>query len=152
MNKNGYFGIGIERGKNEFNYWSLFRTAQILEASFLFVIGARFRKGSPDTMSSYRHMPVFSYEDFDDFNNHRPFDCRLIGIELDEYAHDIVTYKHPKRAVYLLGAEDNGLSKRALQSCQDLIVLPGERSLNVSVAGSIVLYDRVAKNAAPKKE
>ena len=145
MNKSGYFGIGIERGKTEFNYWTLFRTAQIFEASFLFIIGAKFSVGAPDTMKSYRHMPVFSYKDFDDFQEHRPFDCRLIGIELDKDAKDIITYKHPKRAVYLLGSEDNGLSRKAKEACQELIILPGERSLNVSVAGSIVLYDRIAK-------
>jgi tRNA G18 (ribose-2'-O)-methylase SpoU len=152
MNKSGYFGIGIERGKTEFNYWTLFRTAQILDASFLFTIGAKFKPGAPDTMCSYKHMPVFSYSDFEDFNNHRPYNCKLIGVELHPESKSIVTYKHPKRAIYLLGSEDNGLSRNARDNCQELIILPGERSMNVSVAGSIVLYDRVAKNTASKKE
>ena len=145
MNKNGFFGIGIEHGKTEYNYWTLFRTAQLFEADFLFVIGARFKPGSPDTMCSYRHTPVYSYADFKDFNNHRPFNCRLIGVELDNMATSLNKFKHPKQATYLLGAEDHGLSKSALEHCQELIKLPGERSLNVSVAGSIVLYDRISK-------
>ena len=45
----------------------------------------------------------------------------------------------------LLGAEDHGLSKAALARCQHLVQLPGRASLNVAVAGSIVLYDRHAK-------
>ena len=152
MNDKGYYGIGIERGKTEFNYWTLFRTAQILDASFLFVIGPKFKPGAPDTMCSYRHMPVFSYIDFDDFSQHRPYDCRLIGIELHPSAVSIIEYEHPKRCIYLLGSEDNGLSRRAQDACQELIILPGERSLNVSVAGSIVLYDRVAKKSRLPKE
>ena len=147
MKDNGYCGIGIEKGKTKFNYWTLFRTAQILDADFLFVIGARFKKHSADTMCSYRHIPVYSYDDFEDFNSHRPYDCKLIGVELTENAVEVSEYKHPKKAIYLLGAEDHGLSSKALKSCNEIIKLYGERSLNVSVAGSIVLYDRVSKGS-----
>lgn len=108
MKKNGFYGIGIEHAKTEFNYWSLFRTAQILDADFMFIIGQRFKVHSADTMKSYRHIPVYSYTDFEDFNNHRPFDCKLIGVEMVDYAIEISQYNHPKRAIYLLGAEDKG--------------------------------------------
>jgi tRNA G18 (ribose-2'-O)-methylase SpoU len=145
MKDKGFYGIGIEQGKTEYNYWTLFRTAQILNANFLFVIGARYKRGAPDTMCSYRHIPTYSYIDFDDFNEHRPFDCKLIGIELTENTIEVSNYIHPKNAIYLLGAEDHGLTTQALRSCQDIIKLYGERSMNVSVAGSIVLYDRYSK-------
>ena len=145
MNKSGYFGIGVECMKNVINYGTLFRTAQIFEADFLFLIGKRFKMQSSDTMKSWRHMPLYEYKDFNDFNTHRPYNCKLVGIELDEKATPIQQFKHPKQALYLLGAEDNGLSKEALKHCQELIVLPGERSLNVSACGSIVLYDRISK-------
>lgn len=145
MKDSGYYGIGIERGKTEYNYWTLFRTAQILDADFLFIIGARFNPHPADTMCSYRHIPTYSYKDFSDFNDHRPYDCRLVGIEMLSDAIDLKKYTHPKRAIYLLGSEDNGLSANARRHCSDVIKLYGERSLNVSVAGSIVLYDRITK-------
>lgn len=145
MKKNGYYGVGIEHAKTKFNYWSLFRTAQILDADFLFLIGARFTQHSADTMKSFRHIPVFSYENFNDFNSHRPYDCKLIGVEMVDNAIEISGYKHPERAIYLLGAEDHGLTNLAIDNCQELIKLYGERSLNVAVAGSIVLYDRMTK-------
>lgn len=145
MNKDGYYGIGIVHGKSEFNYWSLYRTAHILGAKFLFIIGKRFKIHSADTSKSYLHIPVFHYEDFDDFNNHRPYNCPLIGIELCDRAKMLKDFSHPKRAIYLLGAEDHGLSPDQLNNCQDIVKLPGEESLNVAVAGSIVLYDRFVK-------
>lgn len=145
MKKNGFYGIGIEQGKNSFNYWTLFRTAQILDADFLFTIGKRFKPGAPDTMKAWRHVPVYSYDDFQDFQQHRPYSCRLIGIEMCEKAVNMNSFSHPKNCIYLLGAEDNGLSKDALGSCDGYIKLFGERSFNVSVAGSIVLYDRYQK-------
>ncbi len=142
MRKNGYYGVGIVNGKTEFNYWSLFRTAQILDAYFLFTIGERYKIHAADTMKSYRHMPVFNYKDFDDFNNHRPYDCVLVGVETGENSTILDEFDHPKRAIYLLGAEDNGLPKKAIEKCQYLVKLHGDRSMNVSVAGSIVLHDR----------
>jgi tRNA (guanosine-2'-O-)-methyltransferase len=66
---------------------------------------------------------------------------------MDERSIPLKDFKHPKSACYLLGAEDHGLTKKAMEACQELILLPGENSLNVSVAGSIVIYDRIAKAA-----
>ena len=147
MKQKGYFGIGCMGMKTADNYGTLFRTAQIMGADFIFLIGARFKKQASDTMKSWRHLPLFEYDDFADFNKHRPYDCRLVGVELTDTATPIEDYKHPKQACYLLGAEDNGLSKEAIEACQDIVILPGERSMNVAVAGSIVLYDRVVKRA-----
>lgn len=146
MRDNGYFGIGCMGMKSSDNYGTLFRTAQIFEADFIFLIGCRFKHQVTDTMKSWRHMPLFEYKDFADFNDHRPHDCRLIGIEMTPMSTLIADFKHPKQACYLLGAEDHGLSPEAIAACQETVVLPGIRSLNVSVAGSIVLYDRLAKS------
>ena len=145
MKQNGYFGIGCLNMKTSMNYGTLFRTAQILGADFIFLIGSRFKKQPTDTMKSFRHLPLYEYKDFKDFNEHRPYGCQLIGIELMETATPIKKFKHPKQACYLLGSEDNGLTKEAIQNCQELVYLPGERSLNVSVAGSLVLFDRIQK-------
>lgn len=146
MKQHGYFGIGCLNMKTSMNYGTLFRTAQIMGADFIFLIGSRFKRQASDTMKSWRHLPLFEYDSFEDFQKHRPYDCKLVGIELMESATPIGEFKHPKQACYLLGAEDNGLTKEAIEACQEIIYLPGERSLNVSVAGSIVLYDRITKN------
>ena len=142
----GYYGIGCINMKTHQNFGTLFRTAQILDADFLFLIGSRFERQPTDTMKSWRHIPTFTYRTFEDFNNHRPYDCMLIGIELMEGAEKLTNFVHPERACYLLGAEDSGLTKEAISKCQSIIYLPGERSMNVSVAGSIVLYDRYVKS------
>lgn len=145
MRKSGYFGIGCLNMKTSMNYGTLFRTAQVFGADFIFLIGCRFKTQASDTMKSWKHIPAFTYKDFADFNDHRPHDCKLIGIELIQSATPLKQFIHPKQACYLLGAEDNGLTKEAIAACQEIIYLPGEHSLNVSVAGSIVLYDRISK-------
>jgi len=139
-----FFGIGIENGKTRFNYGTLFRTATIFNADFLFTIGRRFDRQNSDTVQSWTRLPVFSYKDFDDFNSHRPYSCKLIGVELDDKSIPLSEFVHPKQAVYILGAEDHGLTSKARLACQEIVELPGSECLNVSVAGSIVLYDRVS--------
>lgn len=145
--KRGFFGIGIENIKAKANYGTLFRSAQVFGADFIFTIGNRFKPQSSDTMKSFRHIPTFSFDDFRDFNTHRPYNCPLVGVELQTNATPLDEFMHPRQACYILGAEDHGLSPQAQEHCQRIIVLPGKRSLNVSVAGSIVMYDRIIKNA-----
>lgn len=146
MKNKGYFGIGCINMKSFQNYGTLFRTAQILDADFIFLIGNIFKHQPSDTMKSWRHVPTLVYNDFVDFNQHKPHECQLIGIELIDGATKLTEFKHPKQACYLLGAEDKGLTEEAISSCQEIIYLPGTRSMNVATAGSIVLYDRYIKS------
>ncbi len=77
--------------------------------------------------------------------NNIPYDCRLVGIEIDDKAEFLHEFQHPKRAIYLLGAENDGLPQEVRDKCHFLIKLPGNSSLNVGVTGSIVLHDRATK-------
>lgn len=141
----GFFAIGIEQGKTVENFGTLIRSAKILGATFVFTVGRRFKRQPSDTMSAWRTMPIFEFSTIDDLVSHLPYACLLIGVEIDERAKPIEDFTHPERACYILGSEDNGLSKHAIERCHTLIRLPGERSINVAAAGTVVLYDRVAK-------
>lgn len=146
MNHNrGYFAIGIEHGKTTHNLGTLWRSANIFGAAFIFTIGQRYKRQITDTLSTPKHIPLFSFESLNDLFKHLPYSCPLIGMELDKSSKPISTFKHPERACYLLGAEDHGLTKEALSKCHHIVQLPGEHSLNVAVAGSIVMFDRESK-------
>lgn len=141
----GFFGIGIQNTKNSMNIGTLWRSAQILEANFIFTIEKRYVKQESDTLKTPRHIPLYHYQDFNDFYEHMPYNCQLIGVELDKRAVTINQFNHPQRCVYLLGAEDNGLTSEALDKCHHIVQLPGEFCMNVSVTGSIIMYDRISK-------
>lgn len=142
----GYYGIGIEHTKSECNIGTLWRSAFLLGASFIFTIGKRYKKQSSDTLCTWRHLPLYHYETIEQFyETALPYDCMLIGVEMDERSVSISDFDHPQRAIYLLGAEDHGLTKATMSRCHQLIVLPGEFSMNVAVAGSIVMFDRINK-------
>ncbi|MCA0151706.1 RNA methyltransferase [Winogradskyella vincentii] len=139
---NEFFGIGIQNGKTPENLGVLWRSAQNLGASFIFTIGNRYAKQACDTHNAVKSMPYFHYESFEDFFNNLPKGARLVGVELTDKAEPLESFKHPRRCVYLLGAEDHGLSKEAIEKSHFLVKFSSQLSLNVSVAGSIVMYDR----------
>lgn len=145
VSNRGFYGIGIFGTKNELNVGTLWRTANLLGASWIFTIGRRYKAQSSDTMKTPRHVPLYEYLTFDDFKAHLPKDTRITAVELDASAEDLVSHEHLERTVYLLGAEDHGIPPEILKKCHKIVRLPGRRSMNVSVAGSIVLYDRLAK-------
>ena len=146
MANRGFFGIGIQHTKTEQNIGTLWRSASIMGASFIFTIGKRYKKQASDTMQSWRHIPLYNYETFEEFYKAIPYACQLIGIELDDKSEPIETFKHPERCIYLLGAEDNGLTKEAIDKCHKIVQLPGDYCMNVSVAGSIMMYDKLQKS------
>ncbi|GAA4310516.1 RNA methyltransferase [Nibribacter koreensis] len=142
----GYFGIGIFEPKHETNMGTLWRSASLLGASFIFTIGKRYKRQSTDTNKSWKEIPLYHYQDLEDFYQHLPYSCQLVGIEMDTKSVPVEQFVHPERCVYLLGAEDHGLTKTVLAKCHHLVQLPGETSLNVASAGSIILYDRHLKS------
>lgn len=144
----GYYGVGIYNMKTGINYGTLFRSAACFDADFLFLIGRRFEQQCSDTMKTQRHIPLFEYKDTDDFLEHRPYGCALVGVEVAVGARNICDVVHPERALYLLGPEDGSLPQTLLDKCQMVIRIPTRYCLNVAVAGSVVLYDRRVKQAA----
>jgi tRNA G18 (ribose-2'-O)-methylase SpoU len=143
--KRGYFGIGIENTKTKANIGTLWRSAFGLGAAFIFVIGNRYKKQASDTVKAMRHIPMYHYDTFEQFYENMPKDCQLIGVELHKRSRELSGYCHPERAIYLLGAEDNGLSDKAIVNCHSMVQFDSKQCLNVSVAGSIVMYDRNLK-------
>ncbi len=142
----GYFGIGIYKPKTEMNVGTLWRSAFNMGANFIFVIGARYKKQASDTVKAFMHIPFYEYVSWEDFKQHTPYNCQTVCIELDDRAKDLKNYVHPERAVYVLGAEDNGIPKEYLKGNQIVQINDCKYCLNVAVAGSIILYDRIIKN------
>ncbi len=137
-----FFGIGILHGKTPENLGVLWRTAQNLGASFIFTVGKRYANQASDTHNAVKSMPYYHYKNFEDFFNHLPKGVRIVGVEKTEKAENLEDFHHPRRCVYVLGSEDNGLTNEAIEKSHFLVQFQSQFSLNVAVAGSIVLYDR----------
>lgn len=147
MKKRGYFGIGIYQPKTTENMGTLWRSAFLFSADFIFTVGARYKKQPSDTPNTQLHVPLYNYTDFDDLIKHLPDGSQLVCIEMLDKAKSLKEMSHPERAVYLLGAEDYGIPEELTKGYQT-VYIPTERpfSMNVAVCGSLVLYDRSIKN------
>ncbi|MAG77382.1 MAG: rRNA methyltransferase [Colwelliaceae bacterium] len=141
----GFFGIGIVNNADELNIGTLWRSAYIMGASFIFTVDRKYKRQTSDVVNAWQKIPLYHYDDIEGLLANLPYDTQLIGVELDDSAKAIETFEHPHRCIYLLGNEQHGLPRQALDKCHQLVQLPGNYSLNVSVAGSIVMYDRTAK-------
>ena len=145
----GYYGIGVWHPKYGVNIGTLWRSAYTYGAAFLFTVGRRYHKQASDTYKSWRSIPLWHFDTLDDFFAHTLYSCPLVCVELADDAHDLRTFTHPERCVYLLGAEDHGLPE-ILMKHRTRLQIPSAlpNCLNVATAGSIILYDRYAKESA----
>ncbi len=130
------------------NAGTLIRTADAVGAS-----GVLFSEGCVDiynpktvrsTMGSLFHLPV--YDNVNDnvlsYMKEKGF-CVLSGA-LCENAKDYRSVKYPKKTVIVVGNEANGVSEDVLKLSDDAVIIPilgRAESLNVSVAGSILMYE-----------
>lgn len=140
----GFFGIAMYCPKTSHNWGTLLRTANLMGADFIATIGKRYKHQAGDTLKTTRHIPMYHYESFEEFYKHLPYGCQLIGVELTPDAQNLKDFNHPEQACYLLGAEDIGLPEQVMEKCHKIVKLEGRFSMNVAVAGSIILYHRVA--------
>lgn len=145
----GYFEIGIYHTKTISNIGTLWRSAYQLGASGIFTIGQRYPHQASDTLKTYRHVPMREFLTFEDFIKARPKDAKLVGIEMG--GDPLSKCNHPQQAIYLLGAEDNGLPDNIIKQCDMLVSIESLRteSYNVSIAGSLVMYQRYLTHNMP---
>jgi len=140
----GYFGIGIEEVSKPGNMGNLIRSAHAFGASFVFTIQPGFSKRElmkADTSATFDTLPYFQYDRHEDM--HMPLGCQLVVIELTDAAIALPSFRHPKRAAYVLGPEKESVSKNLQDRADHIIQIPMKFCVNVATAGAIVLYDRL---------
>ena len=147
----GFFGIGVYNAKSVENVGTLWRSAYQLGAAFLFTVGTRYRQQPTDTLRTDSRLPLFELDDWSAFVNFAPARAKWVAIEMG--GTPLAEFEHPHNAVYILGSEDAGLPPSILSACHEVVSIPSERysSYNVASAGSIVLYDRLAKKERRKE-
>lgn len=142
----GFFEIGIYRGKTPSNVGTLWRSASQMGATGIFTVGKRYPRQASDTVKACRHVPMREFTDIDDLLSGLPYGAPIVAVEMG--GKSLPSFNHPQQAVYLLGAEDHGIPASVLAKCHHVISLPSIRtnSYNVSVAGSLVMWDRLVKS------
>jgi tRNA G18 (ribose-2'-O)-methylase SpoU len=140
----GYFGIGVEGISKATNVGTLLRTAHAFGASFVFTVRAQYNRREgvrSDTSDTPLSVPTYHFAGLEDFR--LPLGCRLVGVEISEDAIELPSFRHPRQAAYILGGEREGLSPELQAHCDYIVKIPMRFSVNLGVAGSLVMYDRL---------
>lgn len=140
----GYFGIGVEGISKPLNVGNLLRSAHAFGAGFFFTVNPTVDMQDmrvSDTSGAFDHMPVYDFKSVDDMV--LPRGVSMVAVELTPDAVELPSFRHPLRAVYVLGPEKNNVSPAMLARCQHVIKIPMKFCINVGVAGAIVMYDRL---------
>lgn len=140
----GYFGMGVLGISKAMNVGSLLRSAHAFGASFVFTIAAAYARGEgklADTSDTPGSVPFYEFASLADFR--LPVGCSLVGIELTDEAIDLPRFRHPTSCAYVLGAERTSLPPEFLAGCEHVVKIPTRFSLNLALAGALVMYDRV---------
>lgn len=140
----GYFGIGVEGISKPGNVGNLMRTTHAFGGSFFFAIDpAADIEGTrnSDTSLSALNLPVHVWPEVAAMQ--LPVGCALVGVELTEAAIALPSFRHPRRAAYLLGPERGSLSPALTARCDHVVQIPMAFCVNVGIAGAIVMYDRM---------
>ena len=140
----GYFAIGAEGISKPMNLGALMRTANAFGASFVFSVNAEDRTKvayKSDTSRTFKTVPYYQWESIDEIV--LPRECQMVGVELTDEAVSLPEFKHPRMAAYVLGPERGSLSPEMQAKCAHIIKIPTNFCINVSLAGALVMYDRV---------
>ena len=144
----GYFGVGVDGISKPMNLGNLMRIANAFGASFFFTINAQVKlsDAQSDTSRTQGALPLYAYKNAAEFR--LPTGCRLVGVEITDDAVELPRFRHPQRAAYVFGAERLSLSPEILSRCEFVVKIPTRFSINVGMAGAIVLYDRLLSSGS----
>lgn len=140
----GYFGIGADRINKAQNVGALMRTAHAFGASFVFTVGETYNSRElkqADTSGTTGNLPYYRFDDPDSML--LPQGCSLVGVEITDDAIELPSFHHPKNAAYIMGPERGSLDPDLVARCDHVVKIPTRFSVNVSLAGGLVMYDRM---------
>ena len=140
----GYFAIGVEGVSKPLNVGNLFRSAHAFGASFVFTVAAAYSRAqgtTSDTSDTPGHLPFYRFPDVSSMI--LPDGCSLVGVELVDEAIPLPSFRHPRSAAYVMGPERGVLTPAMVERCDFVVRIPTAFSVNIGVAGAIVMYDRL---------
>ena len=108
--------IGIIGSKTPANVGTLWRSAALMGCQFIFTVGARYGKQATDTIQSWKQIPMWQFETFEDLQRAAPKEWQFVAVEMIDASEPVQAFNHPNLACYCLGAEDHGLPSEVLKA------------------------------------
>lgn len=157
--KTGLCWVLLEAIRSEGNLGSLIRTSEAIGGAGFILVGPRIDPYTPGvvraSMGALFRQAFIRTNDRSLRNWVRRHRCRVIGASPGGSA-DLHRFDYPRPTILVLGEERQGLSPAQRGLCTDLVRIPmvgTADSLNLAVAGSLLLYEvhrsRAARRGRP---
>jgi tRNA G18 (ribose-2'-O)-methylase SpoU len=142
------FSVAVVNMSKEMNIGSLLRTAHAAAARELLLVGEpSFNTYAAATADKWTDVTYL--ESTEDLVAHaRQEKMALVSVERDGRAVDLFAAAYPARPIFVFGAEKFGVPADVLDASALIVQIPQwglVPSLNVAAAGSVVIYDHLAK-------
>lgn len=143
------FVVGFENISGDFNKASGVRNSNAFMAKETWIIGNKRwdRRGAVGTQN-YIHLKYAKSLDEVYLNHPNIRDMKWVAVDNVPGAIPITNYDWSPETFMIFGEEARGVSPMALGMAEDVVMIPqlgSVRSLNVSVASGIIMYDYAAK-------
>jgi tRNA G18 (ribose-2'-O)-methylase SpoU len=143
------FVVGLENISGDFNKSTIIRSSNAFLAKQSWIIGNKRwdRRGAVGT-HNYIHLKYAPSLDYIYLHEPEIRDMRWVAVDNVPGAIPITQYQWKPETFMIFGEESRGISPMALGMAEDVVMIPqlgSVRSLNVGVAGGIVMYDYASK-------
>ena len=155
------FAVVLENLRSVYNVASIFRTADAVGASKIYLVGSsptpldRFGRERKDfakvALGAQNTVPWEYFESIKDaLDKLRKLGFSVIALEQDENSKSLSSFKAPEKLALVLGNEPSGIEQDTLKLCDNIVEIPmfgKKESLNVSVAFGVAAYCLKLKNS-----
>ncbi|MFA7440149.1 MAG: RNA methyltransferase [Sphingomonadaceae bacterium] len=145
-----------ERLRDPGNLGTLLRAADATAATAFLLVDACTDPTAPEavraSMGAFFTVPAIMCTSGEFLAWKQEHGAHLVGAALDPRAQDYRKTSWPDKSLILLGNEQAGLPEELKSACDELVIIPmlGKAdSLNVAMAGTVLLYAALAAQQAP---
>lgn len=138
--------IGLTNPKSPSNVGAVMRASGCYGVDEVIYTGQRYQqaaKFSTDTKNITKRIPLTAVESLIEAKSNG---VEIVCVELVEGATPLPVFKHPRKALYILGPEDGSISQQVVDKSDHVVYIPTIGCMNLAATVNVVLYDRLAKS------
>lgn len=139
--------LGLFNPKSPTNVGAVLRAAGCYRANEVRYVGERYDKAArfhTDTQGAGKAIPFKRVENIEEQICEN---TKIVCVELVEGAIPLPEFKHPEKALYVFGPEDNSIPQKVVSKADHVVYVPTVGCMNLAATVNVLLYDRLAKQS-----
>jgi tRNA(Leu) C34 or U34 (ribose-2'-O)-methylase TrmL len=149
--KTEFVCVGLTNPKSTSNVGSVMRAAGCYDVDEVLYTGRRYDRAAKlttDTKKVRIDIPLDNIESrgLNCLTQAFDKDTKIVCVDLVKGATPLPAFKHPEKALYIFGPEDNTISQDVIDKADHVVFVPTIGCMNLAASVNVLLYDRLAKS------